>query len=99
MSRKVIDKDVPETESLDIVITCDNPSCKKEKTVRRGRYTPVKWLRLEKLKLLYRANADKGKILNHHILSFDESADPDFCSEKCLMAWLKKEISKIKKNK
>ena len=72
-------------------IKCDE--CKKK--VNSKYQTPVGGFRLTKLHLIYRKANDPVMIPEEH--KIDINVDPEFCSKKCLMAYLNKEISKIMK--
>jgi len=77
-----------------IVKICD--VCGKETKVEKVEHTGFNWFRLEKIKLFYRVN-DISIHTAGKLLDINESTDPDFCSEKCLIDWLKKEMKELKK--
>lgn len=72
-------------------IKCDG--CKR--TVKSRYQTPENGFRLTKLHVIYRKAGDPTMIPEEH--KIDINVDPEFCSKKCLMAFLNKEISKIMK--
>jgi len=72
-------------------VMCDE--CGKEIELPDGRgRTPFKWFRIENLSLLYKGKAQPyctGEV------EYDDDDDPDFCSEKCLLKWFKKQIKEV----
>jgi len=72
-------------------IKCDE--CRK--IIKSKNKTPVGGFRLTKMHLIYRNKNDSVMISEDHKIDINE--DPEFCSKKCLKAYLNKEISKIMK--
>jgi len=75
--------------------------CEKITHFNKKNRTPYKWYRITDIHILFR-KLSTGFIINKNIIHFKsgifgEHNDMDFCSKKCLLNWLSKELSHIRK--
>jgi len=83
------------TKKVLSVFVCDE--CGKEEHSVSTYNTHPKWFRLERITLFYSPSTTPFTLHEENILEINDETDPDFCSEECLLNWMKKEITKIKK--
>lgn len=78
--------------------TCVCDSCGKTSMVG-NEDTALNWFRLDSIYLMYRKTAEEEDhiISERNVLRVNDDNDPDFCSLKCLLEWIKKEAIKIQK--
>ena len=80
------------------VIVCEE--CKKEQLKEEYGRTVRGWFRIERISMNFRPkDLLKGDIPDANKIYHDSSRDPDFCSEKCIISWFKKQLKKIKEGK
>ena len=80
---------------------CDN--CGKTVVMDRANATPLKWFRLERIKMLFRAeeyyeksNGKKTRLIpSANACIFEGDTDPDFCTRECAEAWFSNQLEEI----